>query len=54
MKTLVSNIITFCWDHNIDVCGESPSSSLQNLSRVRSEYEQEGFPPSVKPVKVCA
>ena len=30
-------------------CGESASASLQNLSMVRCEYEQEGLPPSVKP-----
>ena len=48
MNTFVRSIITFCWGHNIDVlCGESASASLQNLSRVRIEYQQEGLPPSV-------
>ena len=31
------------------LCGESASASLQNLPRVRSEYQEEGLPPSVKP-----
>ena len=49
MNNFVSSVITFCWSHNTDVlCGESASASLQNLPRVRIEYQQEGLPPSVK------